>query len=81
VTYLADTVIVLRYFEAFGEVRQALAVIKKRSGGHERTIREFRLSEQGIQIGGPLKDFQGVLTGVPRYTGRSDALIARSGSE
>jgi circadian clock protein KaiC len=81
VTYLADTVIVLRYFEAFGEVRQALAVVKKRSGGHERTIREFRLSSQGIEIGGPLKDFQGVLTGVPRFTGTSDALIAGSGAE
>jgi circadian clock protein KaiC len=76
VTYLADTVIVLRYFEAFGEVRQALAVVKKRSGSHERSIREFRLSSEGIQIGGPLKDFEGVLTGVPRFTGKLAALIA-----
>jgi circadian clock protein KaiC len=81
VTYLADTVLVLRYFEAFGEVRQALAVVKKRSGVHERAIREFRLSSEGLQIGGPLKDFQGVLTGIPRYTGRADALIAGSGAE
>ncbi len=80
VTYLADTVIVLRYFEAFGMVRQAIAVVKKRSGGHERSIREFRLSSAGVQIGEPLKDFEGVLTGVPRYTGRSEALIA-GGSE
>jgi len=76
VTYLADTVIVLRYFEAFGEVKQAIAVVKKRTGAHERSIREFRVSAEGIQIGEPLKDFEGVLTGVPSFTGRRDSLIA-----
>jgi circadian clock protein KaiC len=76
VTYLADTVIVLRYFEAFGEVRQAIAVVKKRTGGHERSIREFKLSADGIEIGEPLKNFEGVLTGVPSFTGRRDSLIA-----
>jgi circadian clock protein KaiC len=76
VTYLADTVIVLRFFEAFGEVRQAIALIKKRTGAHERSIREFKLSATGIQIGDPLKDFEGVLTGVPSFTGRRDALIS-----
>jgi circadian clock protein KaiC len=81
VTYLADTVIVLRYFEAFGEVRQALAVVKKRSGRHERSIREFRLSSEGIEIGRPLKDFDGVLTGVPRYTGQLKSLIADNAAE
>ena len=81
VTYLADTVIVLRYFEAFGEVRQALAVVKKRSGRHERSIREFRLSSEGIEIGRPLKDFDGVLTGVPRYTGHLKSLIADNAAE
>jgi circadian clock protein KaiC len=68
VTYLADTVIILRYFEAFGEVRLAVSVIKKRTGGHERSIREFRISPQGVEIGGPLKDFEGVLTGMPKFS-------------
>ncbi len=80
VTYLADTVIVLRYFEAFGEVRMAIAVIKKRTGGHERTIREFQISPKGIRIGGPLNDFEGVLTGVPRFTGTRETLIPQTQS-
>jgi circadian clock protein KaiC len=75
VTYLADTVIVLRYFEAFGEVKMAIAVIKKRTGGHERTIREFQISSKGIRVGAPLKEFEGVLTGVPRFTGSRETLI------
>jgi circadian clock protein KaiC len=64
-TYLADAVILLRYFEAHGEVRQAISVVKKRGGAHERTIREFRLDKGQIEIGEPLRDFRGVLTGVP----------------
>ncbi len=75
VTYLADTVILLRYFEAFGKVRQALAVIKKRTGGHERSIRQFQITPTGIQIGEPLTDFEGVLTGVPTYIGKRESLI------
>jgi circadian clock protein KaiC len=78
ITYLADTVIVLRYFEAGGAVRQALSVIKKRKGGHERTIREMRFSDQGIRIGRPLHEFQGILTGVPIYTGREQELAIES---
>jgi circadian clock protein KaiC len=74
-TYLADSVIVLRYFEAFGAVRQALAVIKKRTGGHEHSIRQFSLTSQGIRIGQPLNDFEGVLTGIPVYRGNRDGLI------
>jgi circadian clock protein KaiC len=66
-SYLADGVILLRYFEARGEVRQALSVMKRRSGNHERTIREFRLNSQGIHVGEPLREFRGVLTGVPVY--------------
>jgi circadian clock protein KaiC len=81
VTYLADTVIVLRYFEAFGEVRQAIAVVKKRTGAHERSIREFRLSGSGLKIGAPLKDFEGVLTGVPSFTGKADSLLPESPAE
>jgi circadian clock protein KaiC len=64
-TYLADTVILFRYFEALGEVRQAISVLKKRSGRHERTIRELRLDRGGLTIGEPLTHFQGVLTGTP----------------
>ena len=65
VTYLADTVILLRYFEAFGQVRRALSVVKKRFGLHEKAIREFRIDSKGIAIGEPLEGFQGILTGVP----------------
>jgi circadian clock protein KaiC len=65
VTYLADTVILLRYFEAFGQVRRALSVVKKRFGSHEKTIREFRIDSSGVAIGEPLEGFQGILTGVP----------------
>jgi circadian clock protein KaiC len=66
VSYLADTVILLRYFEAAGEVRQAISVLKKRTGPHERSIRELRISAQGLHIGEPLRGYRGILTGVPR---------------
>ncbi len=75
-TYLADTVILFRYFESDGEVRQAISVVKKRSGSHERTIRELRL-EGGIRVGEPLKGFQGVLTGTPVYRGESGDLMGQ----
>ena len=65
VSYLADNILVLRYFEAHGEVRQAISMMKKRSGGHERSIRELRLGPNGIYVGAPLSDFQGVLSGSP----------------
>jgi circadian clock protein KaiC len=65
-SYLADTVILLRYFEALGEVRQAVSVMKKRTGKHERTIRELRLGEGGIWIGEPVRDFHGILSGMPK---------------
>jgi circadian clock protein KaiC len=68
-SYLADAVILLRYFEACGEVRQAISVVKKRGSRHERAIREFRLDAGGITIGAPLADFRGILTGVPIYEG------------
>jgi circadian clock protein KaiC len=67
-SYLADAVILLRYFETAGEVRQAISVVKKRGSRHERTIREFRLDD-GIRVGEPLRDFRGILTGVPVYEG------------
>jgi circadian clock protein KaiC len=65
VSYLADSVILLRYFEAGGAVRQAVSVLKKRTGTHERTIRELTIGPDGVSIGEPLRRFRGVLTGVP----------------
>ena len=76
-SYLTDNVLLFRLFEAAGEVRHAISVVKKRSGPHERTIRELRLTNAGIQIGEPLREFQGVLTGVPMFTGREGALFQR----
>src|SRR5690242_20095050 len=69
ISYLSDAVLMLRYFELAGTVRRALSVVKKRSGNHEHTIREFRLSGAGITIGPPLKDFTGIFSGTPRFTG------------
>jgi circadian clock protein KaiC len=74
-SYLADSVVVLRYFESGGEVRQAISVIKKRSGAHERTIRELRLTSGGIHLGEPLREFRGVLAGVPEFVGKRDILL------
>jgi circadian clock protein KaiC len=76
-SYLCDTVVNLRYFEAAGEVKQSIAVIKKRSGNHERSIREFRLDgkTKGIRIGEPLRDFQGILTGVPSFGGSGETML------
>jgi circadian clock protein KaiC len=64
-SYLADAVVLLRYFEADGEVRQAISVMKKRGGAHERTIRSFNMDANGLQVGEPLRQFRGILTGVP----------------
>ena len=75
VTYLADTVILLRYFEALGTVRRAISVIKKRTGTHEATIREYRIDHRGLTIGEPLDGFQGVLRGVPTYVGEHQPLL------
>jgi circadian clock protein KaiC len=75
-SYLADTVVTLRYFEAEGEVKQALAVVKKRSGNHERTIREFKLETgRGIRVGEPLRQFQGILTGFPMFRGAMKEIL------
>jgi len=74
-SYLSDTVVQLRYFEALGEVRQAISVIKTRTARHERTIREFQISSDGLKIGEPLREFQGVLTGVPTYSGEGIRLM------
>lgn len=76
VTYLADTVILLRYFESSGRVRRAISVIKKRTGAHEDTIREFQIGTRGIRIGEPLTGIQGVLRGVPELTGQGGTLLS-----
>jgi circadian clock protein KaiC len=68
VTFLADTVILLRFFEAEGRVRRAISVVKKRTGFHEDTIRELTISSRGLALGPPLKQFHGVLRGVPVYS-------------
>jgi circadian clock protein KaiC len=75
VSYLADTVVLLRYFEYQGAVRGAISVVKKRSGPHEHTIRECRVARGGLMVGEPLTEFRGVLTGVPQYTGASEPLM------
>jgi circadian clock protein KaiC len=75
VSYLADTVILLRYFEVHGAVRQSISVVKKRSGNHEKTIRECRVKKGGLSVGSPLREFQGVLTGVPQYFGEIEPLM------
>jgi circadian clock protein KaiC len=69
VSYLADSVIITRFFEALGNIRKAISIIKKRSGPHEGTVRELTMTAGGVQVGEPLSDFQGVLTGVPSYLG------------
>jgi circadian clock protein KaiC len=77
VTYLADTVVLLRFFEAAGRVRKALSVTKKRSGKPEDTIREFLIEKSGVRVGKPLTEFHGVLTGVPTFTGQQNQMLQR----
>ncbi|WP_452029495.1 ATPase domain-containing protein [Azospirillum palustre] len=77
-SFMSDTVVLLRFFEAEGEVRKAISVVKKRTGVHELSIREFRLFPAGIQVGPQLMDFRGVLTGVPEYDGSTETLLSGS---
>ncbi|HEX3150474.1 MAG TPA: ATPase domain-containing protein [Gemmataceae bacterium] len=72
-SYLADAVILMRYYESRGEVQQAISVVKKRGGAHERTIRDFRMKDGRISVGPPLREFRGVLTGVPIFEGEGKA--------
>jgi circadian clock protein KaiC len=78
VSYLADTVILTRYFEAAGSVHNAISIMKQRNAQHEKTIREFKLSEHGLEVGAPLTRFHGVLGGTPEYRGAGDDLFAGS---
>ena len=75
ISYLSDAVLMLRYFEAEGRVRRAISVVKKRSGAHEDAIREFRLTAEGVKVGPPLTEFQGILSGVPSYRGTASPLL------
>jgi circadian clock protein KaiC len=75
-SYLADVIVLLRFFEAEGEVRKAISVMKRRTGVHENSIRELRLGPDRIQVGVPLKHFHGVLTGVPQYSGPRRPLLS-----
>ncbi|MPR11151.1 ATPase domain-containing protein [Microvirga tunisiensis] len=74
-TYLSDAVVLMRFFEAQGRIRRAISVIKKRTGSHEDTIREYRIDSAGVRVGEPLKNFRGVLTGVPTYEGAEASLL------
>jgi circadian clock protein KaiC len=77
VTYLADTVVLLRYFEALGRVRRAISVVKKRTGPHEDTIREYRIGSTGLTLGEPLTAFQGILRGVPVLQVEQGLLVSK----
>lgn len=77
-TYLSDTVVLLRYFEAFGRIRRAVSVVKKRVGSHEDAIREFTLSKDGLTVGDALTNFSGILTGVPTYHGKETSLMSKA---
>lgn len=81
VSYLADTVLMLRFFEAAGAVRRAISVVKKRTGYHENTIREMRMSSDGITVGKPLSEFHGLLTGVPVYNKESAPLLEEADAD
>lgn len=74
-TYISDTVLLLRFFEAGGKIRRAMSVMKKRTGPHEETIREFRISSDGLRVGPALDQFHGVLTGVPAFSGPPSTLL------
>jgi circadian clock protein KaiC len=75
VSYIADTVLMLRFFEADGRIRKALSVLKNRAGPHEDTIRELRIDGHGVRVGAPLTHFRGVLTGTPEFLGEQAALM------
>jgi circadian clock protein KaiC len=77
-SYLADTLILLRFFEHDGSVRKAISVIKHRSGAHEQTIRELNIDQDGVHVGAALRKFRGILTGVPEYLGPDEALMKES---
>jgi circadian clock protein KaiC len=74
-SYMADTIVLFRFFEASGRIRKAISVVKNRSGVHEDTIRELRIDSHGMRVGAPLTNFSGVLTGTPQFMGSHDPLM------
>jgi circadian clock protein KaiC len=74
-TYLADSVVLLRYFEQSGRIKKAISVIKKRMGRHEDTLREFKIDDKGIVVGEPLEQFRGVLSGTPSFHGTAEQML------
>jgi len=80
VSYLADNVVLLRYFESGGQLLKAISAVKKRSGSHESAIREYRIDSSGVRAGEPLVEFHGLMTGIPEFTGQKDTLL-RKGDE
>jgi circadian clock protein KaiC len=79
ISYVADVVVMLRFFEAGGRMRKAISVLKNRSGQHENAIREFMIDGGGLRLGAPLVDFRGVMTGTPEYTGDQSPLMEDRG--
>jgi circadian clock protein KaiC len=75
-SYLADSIVLFRFFEASGQIRKAISVVKKRTGRHETTIRELKIGPQRLHVGEPLTEFHGILTGVPQYTGSGKPLLS-----
>lgn len=80
ISYVADAVLLIRFFEAEGRIRKAISILKNRGGEHENAIRELRIDGRGIRIGAPLTDFRGVLTGTPEYTGAARPLMEERGA-
>jgi circadian clock protein KaiC len=76
VSYLADSVLLLRYFEVEAQIRQSIGVFKNRTGPHERSLRELVIGDAGLRVGEPLRDFRGLMTGVPQYQGVTRPLAA-----
>ena len=80
ISYVADAVILIRFFESAGRIRKAISIIKNRGGPHEDTIRELRIDSQGVRVGEPLVNFKGVLTGTPEYIGERAPLMEDRGT-
>jgi circadian clock protein KaiC len=80
ISYVADAVLLIRFFEAEGRIRKAISILKNRGGEHENAIRELRIDGRGVRIGAPLTDFRGVLTGTPEYTGAARPLMEERGA-
>jgi circadian clock protein KaiC len=81
VSYLADTVLLFRYYEHRGAISQAISIFKKRTGPHERTIRQLMINEDGVHVGEPLQDLQGIMTGVPQYASPAPGIIPMTRAE